>query len=98
MAVLVSPQVKAELDEIWIYIASESASSDIADRVVDAITATFVQLSRHPNLGRQRDDLRQGLRSLSSGSYVVIYRLQGNNVRILHVVHGRRDIKAVISH
>jgi toxin ParE1/3/4 len=97
MAVLVSPQVKAELDDIWIYIARESASSDIADRVVDAVTETFVRLSKHPNLGRRRDDLRQGLRSLSSGmsSFTV---LQGNNVRILHVVHGRRDIKAVISH
>ncbi|HET9305509.1 MAG TPA: type II toxin-antitoxin system RelE/ParE family toxin [Candidatus Sulfotelmatobacter sp.] len=98
MAVLVSPQVKAELDDIWIYIARESASSNIADRVVDAITQTFVRLSKHPNLGRRRGDLRQGLRSLSSGSYVVIYRLQENNVRILHVVHGRRDIKAVIQH
>ena len=98
MAVLVSPQIKAELDDIWIYIARESASSNIAGRVVDAITETFVRLSKHPNLGRRRDDLRQGLRSLSAGSYVVIYRLQGNNVRILHVVHGRRDIKAVISH
>ena len=50
MAVLVSPQVKAELDDTWIYIARESASSDIADRVVDAITATFVRLSKHPTL------------------------------------------------
>ena len=68
MAVLVSPQVKAELDDIWIYIARESASSNIADRVVDTITETFVRLSKHPNLGRRRDDLRQGLRSLALGA------------------------------
>ena len=45
MAVLVSPQVKSELDDIWTYIASESASSEVADRVIDGITATFRQLS-----------------------------------------------------
>jgi len=96
MALLLSRQIKAEVDEIWSYIAVESGSVDIADRVVDAITETFLQISRHPNLGRRRDDLRRGLRSVPSGSYVVLYRVEGNNVRIFHVVHGRRDIKAVI--
>src|SRR5579864_2104802 len=96
MALLLSRQIKAEVDEIWSYIAVESGSVDIADRVVDAITETFLQISRHPNLGRRRDDLRKGLRSVPSGSYVVFYRVEGNNVRIFHVVHGRRDIKAVI--
>ena len=97
MAVLVSPQVKTELDDIWLYIAGESASPEVADRVIDGITETFRQLSKHPNLGRRRDDLRHGLRSVISGSYVVIYRFEGEDVLILHVVHGRRDIKTVIS-
>jgi toxin ParE1/3/4 len=96
MALLLSRQVKTEVDEIWSYIAVESGSVDIADRVVDAITETFLQISRHPNLGRRRDDLRKGLRSIPSGSYVVVYRVEGNNVRIFHVVHGRRDVKAAI--
>jgi toxin ParE1/3/4 len=88
--------VKAELDEIWSYVASESGSLEIADRVVDSITSTFLQLSRHPHLGRRRDDLREGLRSVTAGSYVVIYRVQRKNVRILHVIHGRRDIGPLI--
>ena len=86
------------MDDIWLHIAAESASIDIASRVVDSITDQFVQLSKHPQLGRRRDDLRSGLRSLTVGSYIVIYRVEGSNVRILHVVHGRRDIKSVIRH
>jgi len=98
MAVFVSPRVKSELDDIWLHIAAESASIDVASRVVDSITDQLVQLSKHPQLGRRRDDLRSGLRSLTVGSYIVIYRVEGSNVRILHMVHGRRDIKSVIRH
>ena len=70
----------------------------IADRVVGTITDTFLQLSKHPNLGRRRDDIRKGLRSINAGSYVIIYRVERINIRILHVVHGRRDIKSAIRH
>lgn len=98
MAVRLNRQVKAELDDIWLYIAVESSSLEIADRVVETITDTFLQLSKHSNLGRRRDDIRKGLRSINAGNYVVIYRVEGNDVRILHVVHGRRDIKSAIRH
>jgi toxin ParE1/3/4 len=96
MSVLVSRKVRAELDAIWSHIATESGSLEIADRAVDAITDTLLQLSRYPQLGRQRDDLRPGIRSLAVGSYLVIYRPQGNNVRILHVVHGSRNISSIV--
>lgn len=98
MAFRVSPQVEAELDDIWFYIATESASVEVADRVVDAITQQFLLLSKHPYSGRKRDDLRPGLRSVTVGSYVVIYRIEKNDVLILHVVHGRRDIKEIVRH
>lgn len=98
MVVLVNRRVRVELDEIWFYIATESGSIDAADRAVDAITDTFPQLGKHPQLGRPRDDLGRGLRSITTGSYVVIYRVEKSNVRILHVVHGRRDVRAAIRH
>jgi toxin ParE1/3/4 len=98
MAFRVSPQVESELDDIWLYIATESASIKVADRVVDSITQQFFLLCKHPYSGRRRDDLRAGLRSVTVGSYVVIYRVEENDVVILHVVHGRRDIKEVIRH
>jgi plasmid stabilization system protein ParE len=60
----VAPAAEAELDEIWLYLARESASIDLATRVVENITEQFWLLARHPYLGRARDeDLRPGLRS-----------------------------------
>jgi len=96
MAFRVSPQVDAELDDIWLYIATESSSVNVADRVVDSITQQFLLLSKHPYMGRRRDDLRPGLRSVTVGIYVVIYQVKGDDVLILHVVHGRRDIKEIV--
>jgi toxin ParE1/3/4 len=70
---------------------------DAANRVIDSITDHFFLLSRHPQLGRRRDnDLRRGLRSLSVSGYVITYRTEKQDVLILHVVHGRRDIQAVL--
>jgi len=84
------------LDDIWYFTAKESGSVEIADRLIDSITQRFLLLARHPHIGRRRDeDLRPGLRSLAMGEYVIIYRVEKNDVLILHVMQGRRDIGAL---
>jgi len=96
MALLLAPQVEAELDEIWQYVARESGNPQIADRFIDSITSRFFLLSTRPFLGRPRDkDLRPGLRSFPVGNYLVIYRVRGEDVLILHVAHGRRDLESL---
>jgi plasmid stabilization system protein ParE len=56
MAHRVAPQAEAELDSIWYYVANESGSIEIADRLIDSITERFLLLSRNPRLGRRRDE------------------------------------------
>ena len=47
-------------------------------------------------MGRRRDeDLRPGLRSFPVGEYVIIYRVEAEDVLILHVIRGSRDIEAL---
>jgi toxin ParE1/3/4 len=96
MAHRLATEVEGELDGIWHYIATQSGSIGIAERVIDAVVSRFSLLATHPLLGRRRDsDLRPGLRSIVAGEYVIIYRLQDKDVVILHVVHGRRDLAAL---
>jgi hypothetical protein len=38
MAHRVAPEAEAELDNIWYYVAKESGSVEIADRLIDSIT------------------------------------------------------------
>jgi toxin ParE1/3/4 len=98
MAHRVSPEAEADLDGIWVYIATESGSLDIADRFVDSLTDRFFLLSTNPYIGRRRDeDLRPGLRSFPVGEYVIIYRIDDEEVVILHVVRGSRNIEALFS-
>jgi toxin ParE1/3/4 len=96
MAHRLAPAAEAGLEDIWYYIAKESQSFEIADRVVDSITDRFFLLANHPHIGRRRDeDLRPGLRSFPVGEYVIIYRVEDDGVLILYVVRGSRDIEAL---
>jgi plasmid stabilization system protein ParE len=53
----------------------------------------------YPHLGRRRDeDLRPGLRSFPVGEYAIIYRVETEDVLILHVIHGSRDIEGLYKH
>jgi toxin ParE1/3/4 len=98
MAHRLAPEAEADLHDIWYYVAQESGSIEIADRLIDLITARFLLLARHQYIGRRRDeDLRPGLRSFAVGEYVIIYRIEAEDVLILHVVRGSRDIQALLS-
>jgi toxin ParE1/3/4 len=88
-----APQAAADLDQIWLYVAKESRSVEIANRLIDSMTDRFLLLARHPYLGRARDeDFGAGSRSLSVGEHVIVYCVEAEHVLILRVVHGRRDI------
>jgi len=68
----------------------------VADRVVDSITARFALLARQPYIGHRRDeDLRPGIRTFPVGDYVVAYGVDGDDVLILRVLRGSRDIEAL---
>ncbi len=91
-----APDAAADLDHIWYNVALGSDSIARADRLVDAITERFYLLSLHPRIGRTRDDLRPGLRSFAVVGYVILYRIEGEDVVIVHVLHGRQDIPGLI--
>jgi toxin ParE1/3/4 len=97
----VTKKAETELDEIWLYIARQSYSTETAARITDSIHARFWLLAGNPFMGRTREDLRGGLRSFVVGQYVIVYRVgkadDGDDmVLILHVVHGSRDLLAII--
>jgi toxin ParE1/3/4 len=99
MAHRVASRAVDDLDDIWFYVAKESGSSAVANRLVDSITDRFFLLSSHPYLGRARnDDFGAGFRSLPVGEYIIVYCVENGDVLILRVAHGRRDIEAQFGH
>lgn len=47
-------------------------------------------------MGRSRDELRAGYRSFPVGQYLILYRVGEKAVEIMHVLHGRRDLRSII--
>jgi toxin ParE1/3/4 len=98
MAHRVAPQAEADLDSLWLYLAKDSGNMEVATRLINSITDRFYFLSRFPHVGRSRDrELGRGLRSFPVGDYVVICCVQGDDVFILRVVDGRRDLERLFN-
>ena len=94
-----TPQADSDLDDIWCYVATKSGNFDVADRFIDSITDRFFLLASHPNIGRARDDdLRSGLRSFPVGEYVITASSEDEDVLILRVLRGSRNIEALFGH
>ena len=48
MAHRIAPQAIADLDSIWFYVAKDSGSAELANRLIDSITRRFLLLADHP--------------------------------------------------
>ena len=86
------PQAEADILEIWDFIAEDSVAE--ADLWVDRLDAKFELWATQPMLGRPRDELEQGLRSLVFGRYVVFFESLLDGIDVVRVLHGSRDLEA----
>jgi len=99
MAHRVAPRAQADLNDIWFYVAKESGSIEIANRLIDNLTDRFLVLAGFPYIGRSRDeDFGPDFRSVTVGEYVIVYCVENVDVLILRVIHGRRDLDALFAH
>lgn len=89
------PRAQIDLAEIWEYIADDSEAR--ADAFIETIDQKYKALAARPNMGRQRDEIEEGLRSFPVGRYVIFYRPIAEGVEIIRILHGARDIDAVFS-
>lgn len=87
------PQALEDLLDIWCYIAGDNPSE--ADRYLDYLEAKLRLLASATSIGRQVDDLGQGLRSLPVGNYMIFYRQARGGIDIVRVLHGARDIASL---
>jgi toxin ParE1/3/4 len=89
-------EAKVQLDAIYDYIAAE-ASPEIARRYTDAIIDKCHSLSRFPNRGSRRDDLRPGVRTLVFRRRVIIaYLVEPGEVTILGIFSAGQDFEALL--
>ena len=70
------------------------------DSALDFVTRlqlTCEQLAQMPGMGRKRDDLGKGLRSFPVTKYLNFYRQAKDDIEIVRVLHGSRNIEKFFS-
>ena len=88
-----SPLAEQDLAEIWTYI--QPHNEDAADRMLRLIDKTCELISEYPKIGRDRDNIIQGMFSFPVGNYLIFYRAALDGVEIARIVDGRRDVPEI---
>jgi plasmid stabilization system protein ParE len=98
MRIRLAPQAQTDLDEIWLYVASNSGSPETATRHIDSIARGFGLLAKFPLIGRSLEtSKRPSVRTLAIRKYIVFYRPADGEIRILRIIHAARDAYAVFA-
>jgi toxin ParE1/3/4 len=90
-----APAARQDLSEIWRYY-DQSASREVADRLVRRIEEAGRSASKHPFQRRPRNDIRVGLRAVIISPYALFDRVGENEVEVVRVLHQRRDLPAIL--
>lgn len=93
--VVFSLEADLDLREIWNYVAEEAGSDDVADRLVDSITARCWIFERSPYAGTSKSDIEPGLRGFPFGNYLIYYRVTADSVIIARILHAARDQSSI---
>lgn len=93
-AVVFSPKSRQDLLDIGDHIAKDSRAN--ARRFVGKLMEQCQRIGNAPMGYVGREDLAPGLRMAALGRYVIFFRLIDNTVRIERVLHGARNLPAVL--
>jgi len=87
---VILPAARADLIDIGDFIALDNRSR--AASFVAEIEATIVEMGERPGSFQKRDDLHKGLRHARHGRYLIFFIETGEEVQIVRVIQGSRDL------
>jgi len=86
-----------DLLDIRNHLLADTHSRNLAESSVFRIHAAGENLSDHPHLWRERNEIASNLRLAPVHPYFICYRISPNCVEIVRVVHEKRDIIAMFA-
>ncbi len=90
---VILPAARADLIEIGDFIAPDNPGR--AASFVAEIEAKMRAAAERPMSFPARDELHEGLRAARHGRYLIFFVEQGDEVQIVRVLHGARDLPRV---
>jgi toxin ParE1/3/4 len=85
-----TPAAVRDLVSITDWIAADNL--DAALRFYDEVDRLLSLIARYPRMGEAVDQLGPGVRRHTLGDYLLFYRLSGDGIELIRVLHGARDI------
>lgn len=90
------PQAAADLIRIYRHIAAASGPA-VAGAYVDRIEAASRELETFPKRGRNRDDIRRGLRTIGfEKRATIVFQVRRTEVVIVRIFYGGRDVERLL--
>ncbi len=80
-----------DLQDIFDYTFEEFGIDQAVD-YVSSFDQAFENIIQNPEIGRKRDEIKEGLRSVLKEQHTVFYRLLDNRIRIVRILHASRDV------
>jgi addiction module RelE/StbE family toxin len=90
-----SPKAISDLENIGDYIADDNPRRAVS--FIEELRQRCQQLEKFPKSHPKFAALGKNARYMAYGNYVILYNVQSDKVRIERILHGARDILAVIS-
>lgn len=91
---VILPAARADLIEIGDFIALDNP--DRAVSFVAEIEARMREVAERPGSFSARDELYPGLRAARHGRYLIFFLEVGDEVRVVRVLHGARDLPRLL--
>jgi toxin ParE1/3/4 len=76
---------EADMLAIWEYVAQDNLEA--ADRIVDRFTMAFERIALSPEAGAQYNHPKGEFRFSVVSPYLIFYRIAGDGIDILRVLH-----------
>ncbi len=93
-----TPRAKADLFEIWAYIAENN--EEAANRVEGAVFDACSFVVKNPLIGHARPDLTahpvRFWTVTRYPNYAIVYRPETSPLEIIGVLHGKRNIRRIL--
>jgi len=63
-----------------------------AIKYLEELNLMFVFLSKNPEIGKKRNEIKMKLVSFPYGSHIIFYRIFKTHIRIVRVLYGGKDL------
>ena len=93
---VLSPLALEDIFQIWSYYSS-NATIELADRIESQLFGAIDTIVTNPGIGHTRSDLTTApVRFFRIYQFMIVYRLR-EQLEIVRVLHGKRDLKGILS-